>query len=132
MENMETSGSVFETLLQAAREEKWDVVDAGLNNENITPDDFLWANIKGVKHIDDNVRDFSATVMMVSDLPINEGLQNILREQMMTDSYHIVRFRLAMALYKRGDRSTETMAVMQEAKEDKDVGEIANEYLQTK
>jgi hypothetical protein len=125
----ENTKPTFDELLQAAKDEKWDFVDQHLKDEDLTDENIEWAARVGLIDADDNVADLAASVLMVSNKNLGVFYEAAARAWMEDHEYNIVRYRLAMALYKRGDRYPETLAVMNEATADKDVGELAQEFL---
>ena len=126
---MEQNKVSLESLVDAAVREDWKFVDEKINEFKFTEAVMGWAIHQGLQNEDQNIRDLAATLLDKSPLPIDSAFKESLKKQMTADSYHIVRFRLAIALYKRGDRSPEVTAMMTEAKKDSDVGELAGSYL---
>ena len=121
--------SQFDKLIKLAKAGEWDVVDARLKDEIILEQDFLWALKIGITHPNENIRDFAATVLMVSSKTLTTEHMDALRAQIATDTSNIVQFRIAMALYKRSDRSEETVAMVRKATHNSDVATLANECL---
>jgi hypothetical protein len=119
----------FQDLLEAAKREDWDFVDANISSEHLTLERLQWAKREGLVDADQNVRDFAATLLDESDAVLDKVDQAWLAGQMAEDDHPIVRYRLAIALYKRGNRSPEVVAMMKEASKDPDVGELATIYL---
>jgi len=108
----------FEGLLALAKNEDWDAVDKLIKEFNITRKIIDWALNTGIFDEDNNVRDLATTFLDNSDIDLKETEITILKDIMKKDIYNIVQFRTAIALYKRGDRSTEVEEMMQKAKDD--------------
>lgn len=109
----------FEYMLKRARrgtDEDWTFIDANTGPEHLVPDRVAWARKTGLADADDNIRDYSATVIARSDVPLNAAERASLVGQMLTDDYEPVRHWLANALYKRGERDLEVVATWEEAK----------------
>ena len=122
--------TIFKQLIEAAQKEDWDFVDANISESHLSREQINWALEKGLRDVDQNIRDLAATLLDKSNEELSqEEIENL--EKIMTgDSYHIVRYRLAVALYKRGDMKPIVVQMMQEAKNDPDVGELAKSYLE--
>ncbi len=128
-EDMEQNKLVtFDELLRAAQKEEWDFVNENINASHYTEERLRWALDKGLFDPDQNIRDLAVTLFDESETPLAVVDVEKLK-QAMSDPYHIVRYRAAIALYKRGHRSPSIEQVMQEAKKDPDVGELASRYL---
>lgn len=128
--NMEQKIVSLNELIDAAKREDWDFVDGNINESHLSREQIDWALKIGLADTDDNVRDLAATLLDRSDEVLGEEEVGALEKQMAEDSYHIVRFRIAIALYKRGDRNDAVAEIMNEAKNDPDVGELASKYLE--
>jgi hypothetical protein len=127
--NMEQSESVkLNQLIEAAKIEDWSFVDGNINGYHLEGEPFEWAMNAGLTDADKNVRDLAATLLDKSDETIDTETTTKLLKTMADDDHNIVRYRLAIALYKRGDRSPSVIKMMQEAKNDPDVGELASSY----
>jgi hypothetical protein len=83
---------------------------------------------EGLLDPDKNIRDWAVTLLDVSETPLAPADVEKLEQAMSSDSYHIVRYRAAIALCKRGHRSPSVEQLMREAKDDPDVGELASRY----
>ena len=119
----------LESLVSAAVKEEWGFVDEKIEKGfDITTAVMSWAISLGMKSEDKNVRDLAATILDKSDLEINPVDVGVLKGIMEKDPYDIVRFRIAIALSKRGDKSPAVEKMMLEAREDPNVGETANKY----
>ena len=119
----------FEGLLALAKNEDWDAVDKLIKEFNITRKIIDWALNIGIFDEDNNVRDLATTFLDNSNIDLKATEITKLKDIMKKDTYNIVQFRTAIALYKRGDRSTEVEEMMQKAKDDPNVSEIAKSYL---
>lgn len=127
---MEQNDTTLEQLIEAAQKENWDFVDGHINNSHLTSEPINWALNIGLYIEDQNVRDLAATLLDRSDEEIKPEDVEKLQKIMVEDSYHIVRYRVAVALYKRGNRNSVVEQMMQEAKNDPDVGDLAESYLE--
>jgi hypothetical protein len=115
----------FGQLIEAAQLENWDFVNRHLNGEHLSKDRVVWVFIEGLSHRDQNVRDLAVSILDESDVPLSDSEIQIIEHVMRTDSYDIVQFRAAMALFKRNHRTNEVMQMMAEAAANPDVGELA-------
>jgi hypothetical protein len=107
----------FDDLLTAAKRGDWEFVDGSLERAHLTPERIRWAIQKGIVDPDPDVRDFAATVLEDSDpgQAFTEKEQEVLLQRMDEDDYDIVRYRIAIALYKRGNRDSGVVGTMHEA-----------------
>ena len=119
----------FEQLIEGARNEDWDFVDKNINDGHLTSERINWAVNTGLSDENNNIRDFAATLLDKSDYPLISDNTEKLKKIMANDLYHIVRYRLAIALYKRGDKSSEVQQMMLEAQNDPDVGDLARKFF---
>ena len=127
---MNTNGKpTFEELLERIRkggDDNWDFFDANLGPEHLTREYVMWAWKTGLIDDNDNVRDASATIIARSDESLSEVDMAWLIGPMTQDDNQFVRHWLANALYKRGDRDPEVVAMWKEAcKQDTPAGEFA-------
>ena len=121
----------FDELREAARESKWDFVDAhlteGVANDSISR---LLSELQldsWAADLSDEERDFTATVLMMASVPFSHKEMLAIKKKMAEDPYNIVQYRLAMALYKRDDRSEEVLRMMHESDNNPDTGELSRE-----
>ncbi len=119
----------YEKLLEAAKNEKWEFVDANLSEQ--MADAHLQEAIVGVQvESNDNLQDFDSTVIFVSNAPLDsedeKSLEAFIEDE---DEYRIARYRVAMGLYKRGNRTEGVIRAVEEAVDDPDVGELARKLL---
>ncbi|OHA20147.1 MAG: hypothetical protein A2836_00945 [Candidatus Taylorbacteria bacterium RIFCSPHIGHO2_01_FULL_45_63] len=119
----------FEELLEAAREESWQFVDENISESYLTEKYIRWALTEGLFDADPNIRDLAATILNMSDTPLNPPDIKTLEAVLEDDPYHIVRFRVAIALYKRKRQTPLVLRVMEQAKSDPDVGELVRRYF---
>ena len=114
----------YNDLRKAAKMEDWDFVDNNLNVE--VANCMLYHAIEeDLFDRDDNVRELAAIILVISDTKLSARQLSIIESRVLADEYHIVRFRLAIALYKRGVRVRLVVTAVEEAEHDPDVGEIA-------
>jgi hypothetical protein len=121
--------SEFEDLLDAVKIGDLDYVDRAIEAFDIAIEIIDWALEEGLLDDDDNIRDFAATLLDDSEVILTKSDMEKIKNIMAKDKYLIVQFRLAVALYKAGDESSEVEEMMQRAKDDPDVGELAQNYL---
>ncbi len=114
----------YSKLRKAAKMEDWSFVDNNLNAE-VANCVLYHAIEEDLFDRDDNVRDLVATILMISDAKLSTRQLSIIESRVLADEYRIVRFRLAIALYKRGVRARLVVTAVEEAERDPDVGEIA-------
>jgi len=120
----------IDDLILAAKREEWDVVDR--NIPNICNDPTVQERaIQLLKDSDGNVRDLGASILGKSHLSsqILSKAKPILKKVMGGDENPYARYRAAFALAEHGGYNAQVMRVLQEASEDKDIGDIARKYL---
>lgn len=112
---------------QAIRENRpW--VEANLNDTDIVRADIRWAIDVGLRHENKDVRNLAASYLMVSCLFIKAEDERTLVQVMLQDKYHIVQYRLAVAIYTQGRRQPEVVSMFAKACADPDVGPDARKY----
>jgi hypothetical protein len=124
-EKIMNKDETFDSMLEHAKQEDWPFVDARMEEFAKLMKNVTWAMRTGLRDKDQNVRDLAATILDRSDCPILQKNCQSLEFQMQGDGYHIVRFRLAIALWKRNYRPKTVEAMMRNAMSDPDVGEAA-------
>jgi hypothetical protein len=115
---MSNDTPTFEELFDKIRpggDDNWAYFEDNLGSEHLTLERVMWAMKTGLIDDNDNIRDASATVIAWSDVPLHEVDQAWLIGPMTEDSNVFVRHWLANALYKRGDREPEVVAMWEEA-----------------
>jgi hypothetical protein len=122
MENKPMSEKKMPAVLQPlferikdGKEENWDYFDANLGPQHLTLECVTWARKHGLIDSNEHIRDASATVIAHSDEPLSEVDMAWLIGPMTEDDNPFVRYWLANALYKRGDRDPEVVAMWEEA-----------------
>ncbi len=123
--DMEKGKVTFEDLLESAKREDWDFVDANINESHVIKERIDWAIFDGIFDEDENVRDFAATLLNKTDVVFDKTALEVLEKRMNNDDYHIVRYRIAIVLYGRNYITPEIQKMIGEAREDPDVGELA-------
>lgn len=122
----------IDDLILAAKHEDWEVVDENIPNicEDITVQKKA---IELLSDSDGNVRDLGASILGKPqiDPKIFLRAKPILKKVMWGDENLYARYRAAFALAEHGvgRYRTKVMQVLQQASEDKDVGNIARKYL---
>jgi hypothetical protein len=119
-------------MIDAAQDGDWSFVDSSLGQFAEDKDFLKWALEKGLRNPNDNIRDLAATFLDVSDLALTSEEASVVCEVMAVDQYNIVKYRLAIALRKRGLKDPSFLSIINrlllEAKNDPDVGELARQY----
>jgi hypothetical protein len=120
----------FEEIIGAARREEWALVNNYINGSIINNEQINWVLDIGIFDENQNIRNLAATLLDKSDIPLDlvdvENLENV----MASDPSNIVRYKIAIALYKRGNKNSSAVEqTMTEARNDPDVGELANYYI---
>src|SRR5690349_17996857 len=121
-----TDAITFDTIVDAALHEQWDFVDDNLK-PFLDTEGFAWAlkNIAVGDH-NRNVRDLAATILNRTDFEISEkDVERLLTQMEDRNEYGIVRYRLAIALYRRGIKRPAVLQMMDEARKHADVGKEA-------
>lgn len=125
----------FDELLARARkgtDADWAFVDQHLGPEHLTEERVTWARKHGVIDADENARDFAATVIAHSDVPLHEVDMAWLIGPMVSNAGTPPGWWLANALYKRGDRDPEVVAMWENAcQQDNPAGEFARKLKET-
>ena len=125
--------ALIRILISAAKRENWGFVDHSIDGIVHVPEYYKWAYSEGLKDPDGDVRDLAVSIIEKSDIPEQEfGLmRDSLYGLMLKDSNRYVRFRAAFALANHGTKRYEGEVVgkLNEALGDKDVRDIAQNYL---
>ncbi|MFH0804103.1 MAG: hypothetical protein V1896_00690 [Candidatus Zambryskibacteria bacterium] len=125
----QNNGVKFEQLVEAAKNNDWGFVDENINESHLSYEYTVWAIKDGLLDKDRNVRDLAATILDKSNEQLDPEDAKEVERIMLRETYHIVIYRLAIALYKRGIRNTAIERLMSEAKDDPDVGDLAKSFL---
>jgi HEAT repeat protein len=125
--------NMIEDLIEAARKEEWKTVDKEIPKV-CDQDPIQVRALELLRDSDGNVRDLGASIFeKASRIGLGRLSRAIpvLKEIMIGDSNPYARYRSAFALAKHAPEryKQETIATLEEAKDDKDVGKIAREYL---
>lgn len=116
-------------LREAAKREDWDKVDETLSLVCDDPAYVDKAIGDWLPDKDENVRDLGVSLLEKTHSSKFEEIKPQLRKMMREDTNPYVEYRAAFALYAHGDRSIEVIAMLEAAKGDDDVAEIAERYL---
>jgi hypothetical protein len=121
----------LDSVIRAAKEEKWDVVDQQIPDICNDAAAITWASTQGLRDDDGNVRDLAASILEKTTAPLEPGIKRQLLHHMKTDGNPYVRFRSAFALTGHDPKyhKTEVAVVLREAEKDSATGEIAKTYL---
>jgi hypothetical protein len=124
----------LETVIRAAKEEKWNYVDKAIPNLLKKRDSVIWACEFGIYDPDRNLRDLGANIIEKAKLT-EEELEKVSYRllELVRNDYEdkYVKYRCAFALAKHGKAKeyTEVIEVLEDAIKDKAVSSIANKYL---
>lgn len=124
------SGLSIADLIELARQEKWEEVDGVLPTFANRAEVLEWATKSGLYETDGNLRDLACSILQTSNYKMRETDMKRLRELMGGDENKFVRYRAAFALFHNGIHSEDVIEVIEDASGDKDVGVIANKYLE--
>lgn len=123
---------MIEKLIDAAKEEKWEIVDSTIPAAVRVPEVVDWAYKEGVNDPNGNVRDLAASVLEKADISSNEipEVRKALSVQL-EDSHPYARFRAACALaaHGPGEYATDVKIVLKEFRDDPEVRDIAKKYI---
>lgn len=123
----------LEKLIQAAREENWAIVDERIPEICNEKSVIKWAYETGIEDKNEHVRDLAASILEKADLPEErfDGMRGKLYTLMESDDNRDVRFRAActLAAHGPGDYTREVINILQKAREDPEIAEIANGYI---
>lgn len=118
-------------LREEALRGNWDFIDTNLGPAHLTQEEVIRALTEDLVSEDQNLRDYGATVLIRSNEELSVEALGRMNRLMATDPSDIVQFRLAMALFKRGNRTEEVLTLMGRARLDSEVGEEAEEIYTT-
>ncbi len=124
---MKSNSVTYGRLKKAAKIGDWYFVDNNLSVE--LANKYLNCVFSDLFDTDDDVRDLVAIIFFVSDKPIDTRVCLMLESRLLSDEYSIVRYRIAMGLYKRGYRSCLVKSAVEFATTDPDVGCLAREVM---
>ena len=120
-------------LKSAAKNEKWEYVDSMIPQISGNLEYAKWAYDEGIKDPDGNIRDLAVSIIEKSEIPENEftRMRDTLCLLMENDKNKYVQFRSAFALVNHGPgkHKKKVLSKLYEAEKDKDVAELAKEYL---
>ncbi|MGD0728814.1 MAG: hypothetical protein ABR981_01940 [Candidatus Micrarchaeaceae archaeon] len=127
------SALTIEKLIESAKKEDWIYVDSVMPSIAKDRNFLTWARSKGIRDNNEHVRDLAVSIIEKTEMRPDEftSLRVPIRLMMIKDSNKYVRFRAAFALANHGPGLfyKEVEKTLIEAKDDKDVSEIATEYL---
>jgi hypothetical protein len=124
---MKTTTPSFREMLEKAKAGEWNFVDANISHFT-GPKDVEWSVLKGLYEDNRDVRDLASTILIESEEDLHPEEIRKLKLKMMNDPYHIVRLRLAVALWKRRERTVDVRSKMAKARLDPDVGPTAEKW----
>ena len=116
-------------LTAAARGKRWDFVDDHIL-QAITPENIRWAMRAGIEDINSDVRDLAATILHHCDDPLEGGTLSVVTRRIEVDPNKYVKYRLAMALWRRGTRPDVIRRLIGDALADPEISPAVKEFLQ--
>ena len=125
--------AAIKELKDAAEREDWHYVDKAIpqiiNDERYQK----WACDQGIKDEDKNIRDLAVSIIEKAEMPeqVFSQIRAELNRLMSEDEHIYVRFRAAFALanHGAGDYKDAVLKELNEARMDKDVGDLAKAYI---
>jgi hypothetical protein len=120
----------LDSLINAAKNEQWEEIDSALPNVCNKENYKQWAANTGLLDADGNVRDLAVSMLEKTRI-LNPEIKERLMQLMRTDKNKFVRYRSAFAIaaHDKKYHPQEVEEVLKEAKQEKDVAEIAGRYL---
>lgn len=109
----------------------WELIDAELaTGKYNTPEVHVWALGPGLVHNNNNIRDLAITIFNhYDDIPFSPEETRFVYEKMEKDTYDVVQYRCALALFQRGDRRTEVTKTMLKGARHEDMGQLIRTWL---
>lgn len=126
--NLIRPDAVLTSLIEAAQNGEWDMVDGSIHKV-LSPAHMEWAAKLGLSDENDDVRDLAATMFEESLQSIPDELRNKMYQMIQADTNNAVRYRLAFALYKRGDHIQLIQDTVEKAAKEPELAAIAKRYL---
>jgi hypothetical protein len=122
----------MEDIIDAALKENWEYVDGRI--PQVCQDEEVQKRAYDLlTNKEPNLRDLGASILGKATIPEKRfsNMRDRLRDVMLSDSNIYARYRASFALAANGCGSykTEVIGVLNKAKDNPDVGEIALEYL---
>jgi hypothetical protein len=126
--------SHLEELKKAAKCGKWDYVDSTIPKIAAEIVYAEWAYNEGIRDTDGNVRDLAVSIIEKSDIPESRfsEMRDGLYELMENDENPYVRYRSAFALARHGPgrHKMKVLEKLTQATQDKDVSELAKNFIE--
>ena len=115
------------------KDEDWLSIDEKISQPQfLTAENVRWAIHFGLNDTNRNIRDLAATILDNAEPTLSEKEIELLKTWMERDQYDIVRYRLAIALFKNGSEDNEVKNLFNEALKNESVGKIAEKILNEK
>lgn len=121
---------MIDLLIQAAKAERWNVIDKIIPEECDKEEVIVWASTKGLEDNNGNVRDLAA-IILEKTKTLDRTMKTKLLALMKSDPNPFVRFRSAFALagHDPGFHKSEVLSVLNEAAKNEEIAGIAKRYL---
>ena len=122
---------MIDTLIEAAKKENWGKVDKSIlkvcNNKSVID----WACKEGLNDSNGNVRDLAASILEKTSNSLTGEIKEKLYSHMKKDDNAYVRYRssFALAAHDPSFHKEEVKDVLEKAKKDPDVSQLAESYL---
>lgn len=126
------SKDILLDLVKESGEEKWEAIDELLPKLEIDEGVVDWIFEDGLKDQDGDVRDLAVSILNVHDsVSLDDPQKDYLLKIMEEDTYHIVKYRSAIALFQRNiqDDYPSVQEKVTEALGDPDLGDLAQQVL---
>lgn len=122
-----------EELKKAAEAEDWETVDSEITEVVKDPSNIEWAYKTLIHDRNGNVRDLGVSILEKAHIPEKKfkEFRPTLYKIMTSDDNPYVRYRSAFALtvHGSGEYKEDVQKVLHQAEKDKDVSDLAMEYL---
>lgn len=121
---------MIDLLIQAAKAEKWNLINKIIPEECNKKEVIAWATTKGIEDKDGNVRDLAVSILEKTKT-LDKATKAKLLSLMKNDSNDFVRYRSAFALagHDPAYRKTEVLRILKEAAKNDEIKGIAQRYL---
>ncbi len=118
----------IEQLADGARHRPWIWLSTNLHDTDITPHDIGWAITEAQYSDNVDLRIVGASYLTVSTLHLNILDVGAIIAWLEDEINDVVRYRLAIALYKRGNRDDLVVDTFDEACASAEMGAVAAKY----
>ncbi len=123
----------LQPLIDAAKQENWDLVDERITDVAKDPTVIGWAYDVGLSDQNPHVRDLAASILEKGKIQnsVFESMRPTLYRVMTTDDHVYARYRsaFALAVHGPGNYKADVKRVLEEAEQDDAVSKLAKQYL---